>query len=111
MEVEVEVIEEVEGRVSLDKTEEFRFPLPTGGYKFPATVEDDYQFPAPIVTVPRVSAGTIEAPKRGGRCFPVPWLKVMRVLRAKGRRRRHTSRQLPEPVGFHERELHTSSKF
>lgn len=111
MEVEAEVIEEMEGKASLDKMEEFKFPLPTGGYKFPASVDGGYQFPAPVATAPRVSIGTNETTKRGGRCFPVPWLNVMRVLRAKGRRRRHASRQLPEPVGFHERITHAEHEW
>lgn len=100
MEVEINVQVDVEGRPSLDEP---RLPLPTGDYKFPPT-DTEVQFP--ISTIP-IQRPPIDTPRRNGGCAPLSWMKIMRVLRTRGRRCRPTGRNLPEPVGFRERELHT----
>ncbi|KAF8738342.1 hypothetical protein RHS02_05689, partial [Rhizoctonia solani] len=114
MEVEVNVCIDVEGRPSLD---EYRLPLPTGDYKFPpvddtttttaaATKSCQLQIPTSVIVSQR--RPSVETPtRRNGCCAPLSWMKIMRALRTRGRRRRSAGRKLPEPVGFHERELHT----
>ncbi|KAB5589394.1 hypothetical protein CTheo_7161 [Ceratobasidium theobromae] len=127
MEVEVDVVKV--DAASPNKADEFRFPLPTGGYKFPPTDSDPYDAPAPVpspspvpsraptpvaAAVPRISVGTVEVGIRRGRyCMPAPWLKLVRGLSLRRRRRRAVSaaRKLPEPVGFHERIAHAEHEW
>ncbi|CAE6446428.1 unnamed protein product [Rhizoctonia solani] len=103
MEVEVNVCVDI-GRPSLD---EYRLPLPTGDYKFPPT-EADCQFPTSVIVAQRP---LIETPRRNGCCAPLSWMKIVRALRTRGRRRRPTGRKLPEPVGFHERIAHAEHEW
>ncbi|CAE6427713.1 unnamed protein product [Rhizoctonia solani] len=103
MEVEVNICVDVEGRSSLD---EYRLPLPTGDYKFPPT-DAACQFPA-VIVAPRPP---IETPRRNECCPPLSWMKIMRALRTRARRRRPTGRKLPEPVGFHERIAHAEHEW
>ncbi|KAG8689492.1 hypothetical protein FRC11_002319, partial [Ceratobasidium sp. 423] len=104
MEVEVNVRVDVEGRPSLD---EYRLPLPTGGYKFPPT-DADCQFPTSMIPIPRPP---IDTPRRNECCAPLSWTKIMRALRTRGRRRGPTGRKLPEPVGFSERIAHAEHEW
>ncbi|CAE6526489.1 unnamed protein product [Rhizoctonia solani] len=105
MEVEVNISVDVEGgRASLD---EYRLPLPTGNYKFPPT-DADCQFAPSMIPIPRPS---IDTPRRKECCAPLSWMKIMRVLRTRGRRRGPTGRKLPEPVGFRERITHAEHEW
>ncbi|CAE6462492.1 unnamed protein product [Rhizoctonia solani] len=102
MEVEVNISVDVENRPSL---EDFRPPLPTGDYKFPPTDADCQFIPS---TLP-IQRPLVETPRRNGGCVPLSWMKIMRVLRTRGRRR--TGRKLPEPVGFRERIAHAEHEW
>ncbi|CAE6464612.1 unnamed protein product [Rhizoctonia solani] len=119
MEVEVNVCIDVEGRPSLD---EYRLPLPTGDYKFPpvddtttttaAAAANCCQLQIPTSVIVSQRRPSVETPtRRNGCCAPLSWMKIMRALRTRGRRRRSTGRKLPEPVGFHERIAHAEHEW